>query len=463
MKKHPVPIPSRVHVNHILSKIQNRSIFSEVKDHDIVFKGAIQDYIAQNLIHNSDMTNLSFFCKGHQDRLSYEVTSLHFDNLDSRNEMIEFLKNIQMIRSAPLKKCVEYITEDLEGSRFKLIIVDKFSTSVNIKTLILSSSVYHNLEKVIKMPHLRYGLILSIWQTIKELRSLGIKNMGISSSLVYLVENITPEALLDKFKRYSNFFEEPEIRIEYKFNQFRNLLIADAKNDMTMQDLTQMNFLTESYLKKFSNKTDSILDHNTFIVLMIEIAICKPHENFVDLIDFERGQLSQKLKSVIGDRLLIGVINDCFMDRDFENKNFFTQEYDKLQNLYEFFKMDDPDSIKFDSIDNSSFKVATRVVPIRFILKFIASVDVEDLSRDQVRLMAEEYGCGFLLAEALKLVKNYETDIYTCLLVVQRVIFFFVIVFENPRESVMSLDCREMKKFIVFAMHLYSQNYDKLM
>jgi hypothetical protein len=407
------------------------------------------------------MTNLSFYCKGETDSQEYEIASLNFDTTASRTEMIAFLTNIKSAKVTSIKKFHEYYLEDTEGPTYKLILIDKFQNSMNVSTLINSASSLHQIEIIMKKNFFRYSLIVSVWEAVRELRSLGLKNMGINSSLVYLAERLTPLSLNDRFLRYKNFFESPEIQIEYKINQFRNLLLADARNELTMKELVGLNFFSEKLSQKFSNKMDAIKDHNSFIVYMLEVVLCQHHSEFLDGVDFDNRRLSERLKNLIEDKLILEMIDYCFHDREQEEERqtFFTGFNAKMSSL-NMFQTVEVSELRFNSINWEVFNKGIKLVPKGLRLKFLLSLDIREMSREHLRLIANEHMNSFIVKETLGILSEYETDFESQLIVVRCINFFLGEILENNRKNVLYMDTRELRQYVLYVMNLYQTYSD---
>ena len=225
-------------------------------------------------------------------------------------------------------------------------------------------------------------MILSVWETIKELRTRGLKNMGISSNLVFFSDTVTNYPQNQIEKKFYDLFTDPKINIEYKFNHFRNLLLADAKEEITLKELVDLNYFSKKFCQKFETLSDAFKDHNSFVVLILEVALLDNLDNFIDEVDFISGYLTIQLKDRIEDKFLIEIIEDCFSDRHKKIKKFFTHENDKMQNLAKIknFYVDPDSQPKYEHLDWEVFTRGVKIISKKNSLEFLLALDESKLS-----------------------------------------------------------------------------------
>ena len=125
------------------------------------------------------MKNLSFLCKGSKDHQSYEVASLNFDSDSSRSKMVDFLDNVKAKKISNLKMYSEYSLEDSKPGRSKLMIVDHYINSLSIRDLLMDIKKFKFFEIIFDCNQFRLSLITCLWETLRDLRESGLKNMGI--------------------------------------------------------------------------------------------------------------------------------------------------------------------------------------------------------------------------------------------------------------------------------------------
>lgn len=454
---------SKKHIQNLIEKLSSQAIFSTLAEDSTSFESPTQKYKAMSLIHNRDMINLSFFCKGVSDNLDYEVTSIIFENKKSRQKMESFLNNLDNIQIPTMIHFHEFYTEDTEDNRYKLILIDKCSHNLTINDVITASSSFEDLREKISSTNFKYSVILTAWETIHELRNIGLKNMGFNTMNINLIEILTEDALANEEIRFENLFSPLNIKLEYKFNHFRKLLIADANRDLTLNELVGFKFFSDKLCAKFKNVTDALKDHFSFILLILEVFLIDTHINFIEYIDFEDKKVDEYLLTQINDPLIKKVIKDCFLDSEFKESNqIFFRENNTIMKILNKFKNIKIENSEISTLSWEIFTKGVKIVPLDRALRFMLIIQEEDFPSDHLKFIAKYHVNSSLLKCAINVLRDYETDYDHQLIIIKCVNFFFQLLFDNIKINVSYLDSRVLKKFIALSFHVFRANYDRI-
>ena len=456
------PLPSPAFMHQITKKFKDRNIFSGIEEKKIEFKGKKATYLASKLIHNTEMTNLCFYCQSKNSKKDFEVAILNFDAKKTRDNMISYLNVIGNIQVKSLKKFHEYFEETGDGKRLKLILVDQYVNKLSLKTMIASILTFdgYGVQEFFKSINFKYTVILSVWETIKELRARGLQNMGISSNLVFFSDTATKYPQNEIEKKFYDLFTDPKINIEYKFNHFRNLLLADAKEEITLKELVDLNYFSKKFCEKFEVLSEAFMDHNSFVVLVLEVALLDNLDNFIDDVDFISGYLTIQIKDRIDDKFLCGVIEDCFADRHKKIKKFFTHENAKLQNLNKIknFYQAPENQPYYEHLSWDVFLRGIKIISKQNSLEFLLALDESRLSFEQLSLIAREHFRGELFAQILEILQLSDSSLLDQLYLVRCFIYYFMVLMESSEfTNPFELESRDLKKLMLICLHLYQQ------
>lgn len=449
---------------HVISRLTTPLIFSNLSPGSSEFESSTQTYEASKLIHNKQLPNLSFLCKGSEDRQEYIINTLVFENKTSQEKMIEFLNNISSLQISSIKKFHEFYEEETPGNRYKVFLIDKFLNTLSIGELIKANELYPDLKQAIHTTSFKYNVILAAWETIKELRNSGLRNMGFNTMNICLVENLTEKALVDKNERFKNIFSPIDIKIEYMFNHFRKLMLADAKRDLTLHEMVGFKFFSEKLCGKFRKVTDALKDHFSFILLILEVFLFENHLNFIEKIDFEERRIEESLLSEIGDLLIKKLIKECFFDVDFKEKNqrFFTEDNRIMQSLSDFKHVKIVNK-EVNSLPWDLFTKGVKVIPEDRSLRFMLTIEVEDFPQDHLKFIAKHHVSPQLIQSAMNVLMDYETDHENQLIIVKCLNYFLQLFLDDLKNDVSRLDDRVLKKYLGLCFHIHHQNYDLIM
>lgn len=465
MKRKTESYKERTVMKYFLKKIQKQKIYSTLEAGKLQFDGKKKMYVATHLVHNSDITNLSFSCKAHPPEINeYNISTLNFDNKESREKMIKFLEKIKNSNIEFLKKYEELIIKTAEDNRHKILLVDRNTNSINLYSLISTVNSYasFSIKDYFKDRSFQYKVITSVWQTVKKLRSLGYKNMGINSKLIYMTQRNSVAGLKDIKTRFLDFCQSPLIRIEYKFNQFRKLLLADARKEISLQELINLKYVSKELSEKFQNKGDIIKDHNSFIVFVLEVSLMTHHIEFLDQIDFQRGVLSKRLEAQINDPVIIDMIYFAFDDRFRTESIFFSDENLDFIILEKFKRVKGIQDLNFRNLSPDLLIRGVKIVPRAKCLTFFLRLKDKNLSFENLKLIATNCVNKTLISDVVKLIKNNLINFSSHVLVLRCLIYFLVVFFEESLiKDVVKMDNRDYKKFLVHCLYFYSEVYDE--
>lgn len=471
MKKNQTtePYKERTIMRFFLSKIQKQKIYTTLESSKLEFKGQKKTYKPTHLIHNTDITNLSFVCQPDPPESNeYILSTINFESENSRKNMLNLLEKLKKIDIKQLKKYDELILKETDDNRFKILIVDRLTNNINLYSLISTVNSYASftIKKYFKEKSFQYKVILSVWKCIKNLRKIGYKNIGITTKLVYIVQRNSNFGLKDVKTKFLEFCQNPLIKIEYKFNQFKKLLLADAKGEIGVKEIIDLKYISEPLCKKFENKSDSIKDHNSFILFLLEISLMTHHTEFLDDVDFKNGILSKRLESMINDPVILKMIYKAFEDRKVINGVYFTEENKDFDFLERFEEVENIDDIDFKTLDYHLLERGIMIVPRAKSLKFILSLKDKNLSLENLRLIAQNCVNVALLVDILKLVKSNLINLKSQIVIFRCVVYFIILFYEiiegNGQIEILyeKLGNEFFKKFLAFSLYFYSELHE---
>lgn len=253
-----------------------------------------QRYMGRFLFHNKNINLLSYNCIGEKDKKLYEITFLTFQERSNRDKMATFLDTLKLANIPDIRKLHRFVADDSTG-KARLVLIDGSQNSVNLSSLISYSQEYPEIKSLIRQNEFLYKVVTVLWDTIRLFRSKSLKDLGINSNLITLLDRKqTATAIRDPVVKMRRFFKDPTVVIDYKFSHFLRLILSDEKrkNAITISDLATINFIPKFMVEVISKYRIDYTDELAFALVIIEILKGESCENLAKEIDFEKGRQS---------------------------------------------------------------------------------------------------------------------------------------------------------------------------
>ena len=424
-----------------------------------MFYGEKQRYKAKNLIHNKEMANLSFACIGLEDSKQYEITSLHFEKDSSQASMVQFLTDIRASKISNLKIFKEFYEDEDPTGRLKLVLIDRYVSCISIRDLVIGIKDYPFISEILSLNQVRFPILVSLWETIRDLRSNGLKNIGITSWMVYLIDSLqftNTNTYLSAEKTIENLFGNLMVKIDYKFSHFKRLLLADAKQDLTLKELADLRFFSRCFVQVLDDKHEALSDHNCFILFALELFGKEKHENFLEFIDFKKGFLKQGIEDKLGDDCsqLFMIVEMCFNDRQKAQNGDFFSEKNEIFSLMSNIKNQEYACLQtIESIDD--FKHCLGISRKSDHLQILLDFKTQNFSKEKIYFITEICVHLQLISDATDYLQDFTIPINKKLVLLEVMNFFLSSFFENRSLTRKSIDKKQFRQYFVLTISIY--------
>ena len=292
------------HVNYYSPVDPNSSVYEEER---------VQRYMGRYLFHNKNINLLSYNCTGEKDRRTYEVTFLSFQEPNNRDRMAAFLETLKLASIPNVRRMHNFIS-DSDTNKSRIVLIDTFQNSINLSNLIGYVKDFPEIATMICQDDFIYKVITILWETIRQFRNKGLKDLGINSNLITLHDRKESQAMIrDPVVKIRRFFRDPTVVIDYKCSHFLRLILSDEKrkNAITIEDLATINFIPKFMVEIIAKYRIEYTDELSFALVILEILKGESCENIARDIDFEQGKMLPNLEASLNHPFFVKIVKKC--------------------------------------------------------------------------------------------------------------------------------------------------------
>lgn len=356
-----------------------------------------QKFMGRFLFHNKNINMLSYNCVGENDRRPYEVTFLSFQEASNRDRMAVFLDTLKLAAIPDLRKMHSYFTDN-KMNKSRIILIDAFQNSINLSSLVSFTKEFPEIATLIRQNEFIYKVITVLWETVRQFRNKGLKDLGISSNLITLLDKKESHAIIrDPVVKIRRFFKDPTAVIDYKCSHFLRLILSDEKkkNAITISDLATINFIPKFMVEIIAKYRVDYTDELAFALVIIEILIGESCENIAKEIDFETGKISPELEGNLDHPFFVSVIKRCLkIPRQREvsdlQDEFFSESNSDFMTLTRLLNSDISNSqICLQQMHPKILKSGLVLIDKGKLIKILANSDYDQCSPDQTSVIIE--------------------------------------------------------------------------
>lgn len=378
------------------TQLASINFYSPVDPSSCVFQDSSgQRYMGRYLFHNKNINLLSYNCVGEKDKRPYEITFLTFKDRVNRDRMAAFLDTLRLANIPDLRKIHSFVSDDFMD-KARIVLIDTFQNSINLSNLISYSEEFPEIKTMIRQDEFAYKVITIVWDTIRQFRSKGLKDLGINSNLITLLEKKNSASLIrDPVVKIRRFFKDPTIAIDYKCSHFLRLILSDEKrkNAITISDLAMINFIPKFMVEAITRYRIDFTDELAFALVIIELLKGESCENISNEIDFELGKISPELEGSLNHPFFVNVIKKCLKmptQRDLSEyqEDFFSEANSEFMSLSRLLNSDvSNDPISLQQMQPKILASGLALIDKGKLIRILANSDYENCTPEQTSVL----------------------------------------------------------------------------
>ena len=426
---------------HFIDEELNRSnIYSKLDKDSVVFqedsKNEDTKYFGRFLFHNKNIHLLSYSCMYSADKKYYEITFLNFQDSLLRDKMMQFLETLKLANLPDVRRTHKFIRDD-STDKMRVVLIDQYQPSINLSDLINYTQEHPEIVNKMRQKEFVFKVMTTVWDTIRLFRAKHLKDLGLSSNLIILLERRTTQIpIKDEVVKMKRFFKDPAVVIDYKMSHFLRLILSEEKkkNAITITDLGLINFIPKFMIEAISKYKIDYNDEISFAIIIIQLMTGKSCDSLAEHIDFGKKCISRELENLIGDKWFVDKITECLQASNNKDINefqydFFSEKNKDFMALSRFLNCElDGEPINLSEISPIILESGLGLIDKSKFIRIMANSNYEDSNTDQIRVM-----CRFLLDQnflhyAFVFIKHHFTkfEIYSEIYNVFPFVFFML-------------------------------------
>jgi hypothetical protein len=422
-------------------ELSNINLYSQLDPANAIYRepgpngepGVGNKYLGRFLFHNKNINLLSYNCLSEADKKLYEITFLTFQDSSARDKMLKFLETLKQANIPDVRRVHKFIKDD-NMDKHRVVLIDVFQNSMNLSDLLNHAKTFPEIKMYIRRDEFSYKLATIIWDTIRQFRLKGLRELGLNPNLIILLEKrATQYSIRDPVVKIKRFFADPSVVVDYKFSHFLRLILSDEKrkNAITMTDLGMINFIPKYLVEAIAKHKVEYTDELSFALILLEMLSGMPGEQLGKELDLEKGCISPELARKIDHPFFIAVINRCIRSSTHKEDmgDFFSEKNQDFTALSRLLNADiDVEPMSFRGIEPSTLRSGLLLMDKSKLVRTMSSSDYDACTQEQLEVMIEYLLEHDFLHYAFVFIKNSfaRFEQYNSLFNVFPFVFFFI-------------------------------------